>query len=574
MIRAALATLLALLALIAAPVRADERILNYDSHLAIQADGSLLVTETLTVRAEGNQIRRGIYRDFPTVYTDRYGNRVRVAFEVLGVERDGRPEPWFTERKSNGVRLNTGNDDFLPTPATFTFTLRYRTTRQLGFFPDHDELYWNVTGLGWAFPIDHAQATVTLPSPVPVGDLKLDGYTGPYGSQGKDYQAEATQAGMAVFQSTRSLMPGEGLTIAVSFPKGIIPEPTTAQRLRWFLSDNGGVLVGLVSLLMLAGFYFLRWAKVGRDLPPGPVFPQYDPPAGFGPGELRTLRRMSTDRLCFTADVVDMAVRGYLTIHEDSESDWRLVRNPGAHLDTLTPAQRELAAKLFRDDGEIELKNENASRMQGAIGAHSSEIAKRLQPRYYITNGGSLGLGIVFSLVAGVIAFLVAGGNGIPALVIIAVLAFALHITFGFLLRAPTAEGRKLMDVIDGLKMYLGVAERDELASLKGPEAPPQLDARRYESLLPYAMALEVEKAWTTRFIAAVGTAAAEQTRPTWYVGNSFGTPMGLANLGSSIGKCLGSQISSAATPPGSSSGGGGGGFSGGGGGGGGGGGR
>ncbi len=146
-----LGALFALLAVMS-PAIADERILGFDSDMHIQADGSLLVAESIRVRAEGQSIRRGIYRDFPTRYTDRYGNRVQVAFELLGVERDGRSEPNFTERVGNGLRINTGNDDFLPTPGEFTFTIHYRVTRELGFFPDHDELYWNVNGLGWKFP--------------------------------------------------------------------------------------------------------------------------------------------------------------------------------------------------------------------------------------------------------------------------------------------------------------------------------------------------------------------------------------------------------------------------------------
>ena len=63
----------------AAPAAAQERILAYHSLLEVQADGSLEVTETIRVRAEGREIRRGIYRDFPTRYRDRAGNRVVVA---------------------------------------------------------------------------------------------------------------------------------------------------------------------------------------------------------------------------------------------------------------------------------------------------------------------------------------------------------------------------------------------------------------------------------------------------------------------------------------------------------------
>ena len=146
------------------PSTADERIRAYDISVEIKADGSLDVTEQIAVRAEGSRIRRGIYRDFPTRYRDRYGNRVVAGFELLDVRRNGQPEPHFTESLANGIRINTGNDDFLRVPADYTFTLRYRTTRQLGFFSDHDELYWNAIGTGWIFPIDQGRVTVRLPT--------------------------------------------------------------------------------------------------------------------------------------------------------------------------------------------------------------------------------------------------------------------------------------------------------------------------------------------------------------------------------------------------------------------------
>ena len=46
----------------------DERILSYHSDILVKQDGWIEVTETIRVRAEGAQIRRGIYRDYPTRY--------------------------------------------------------------------------------------------------------------------------------------------------------------------------------------------------------------------------------------------------------------------------------------------------------------------------------------------------------------------------------------------------------------------------------------------------------------------------------------------------------------------------
>ncbi|MEO7756360.1 MAG: hypothetical protein ABIS07_07260, partial [Dokdonella sp.] len=142
----------------------------------------------------------------------------------------------------------------------------------------------------------------------------------------------------------------------------------------------------------------------------------------------------------------------------------------------------------------------------------------------------------------------------------------ATNVAFFDWLKAPTLAGRELLDKIAGLRLYLGVAERDELAA---QQAPP-MSADEFQRFLPYALALDVEKTWADRFAAAVGPAAAAAAASTvgWYQGDT-----GTTNLGSftnSLGSSLSSAISSSSSTPGSSSGGGGGGSSGGGGGGGG----
>lgn len=562
--------------LLAAPVPAEERVLSFHSDIRIQPDGAMEVTETIVVRAEGRAIRRGIYRDFPTRYRDRLGNRVAVDFEPLDVLRDGRPESWFTERLGNGVRLNTGNDDFLPVPADIAYTLRYRTSRQLGFFAGHDELYWNVNGNGWDFAIERLSAEVRLPVAVADDGLVPEAYTGHAGDTGGDYVAEV-EDGVARWRATRPLSPGEGMTLVLAFPKGIVPAPARAERLRWLLRDNLGLLVALAGFVLLLAFYLWRWHRDGRDPAPGPVFPQYAPPEGETPGGLRFLRRMAYDDRCFAADVVAMAVRGYLGIEREPgllADGWTLVRRHGADPSGLGASQAALAGALFRKDESVALESGNAGVIGGARNAHRKALERRYMPRYFVAHGGTVALGIAFTAAYAMAAVALSGGDGVFAVFVVLGLSALAHVGFGILLRAPTAEGRRLLDRIEGLRLYLGVAERDELAALPGPGAPPPLDAARYEALLPYALALDVEEAWTRKFTRAVGAAAAERAAAGigWYHG-----PGGVADIGSlgrDLGRGLSQRISSSATPPGSRSGSGGGGSSGGGGGGGGGGGR
>ncbi len=554
-----------------------ERILSYDIDVKVNADNTLDVEETIRVHAEGNQIRRGIYRDFPTRYKDRYGNNVVVGFTVESLRRDGRAEPWFTENLSNGVRVNFGNDDFLQVPADYTYTLRYRTTRQVGFFDDHDELYWNAIGTGWNFSIEQGSVSVHLPQPVAIAAMRAEGYTGAQGEKGQDFTATLPAPGEARWTLKNPLPPQNGLTIVLSFPKGIVAAPSAGQKATWFLKDNRSILMALGALILMFGYLFLRWTQIGRDPPAGIIISRYEPPAGYSPAALRFIRKMAADDRCFTADLVALAVQGLIHIKSEKKllgSDkWTLERTGTKATSNLPASQRALLEDLFDGGNILPVTPANRTQFMSAKLTQTKVMEKAYSGRMFKRNGKPTGLALLVGIAAMVVAFSLSGGAGIPILIAISFAMLVTLIVFGRLLAAPTPEGRKLLDEIEGLKLYLSVAEREDLARLRGPGAEPALDAGRYESLLPYAIALDVEDAWTAKFTAAVGAAAAQEAASnlSWYHGAGIGS---LSQLSNSLGGSFSSSIASASTPPGSSSGGGGGGSSGGGGGGGGGGGR
>ncbi|MDR7193704.1 DUF2207 domain-containing protein [Luteimonas terrae] len=581
-----------LLLLCTAPLLAQERILSYDSDLQLNADGSLEVTERIRVRGEGNRVRRGIYRDFPTRYTDRHGNRIAVAFEMLGLQRDGGPEPFFIEKRANGVRINTGNDNFLPLPGEFTYTLRYRTTRQVGFFETHDELYWNAIGTGWDFAIDTGTTTLRLPQDVPAADLLPECWTGVQGSRAQACTAEITGPGQARWTLAAPLGPAEGLTTVLAFPKGLLPEPSRQQRVLWLLSDNRAPLIALTGLILMLLYGVTRWHKVGRDPKPGPIVVTYDPPDDLSPATLRYIRRNHVDARAFSADVLALAVAGHVTIHREGTSRdevWRVVRASGGG--AVTDAQQALLADLFKAGDTLELDKAKARQMQRIQSAHQRRIEQAMAVRFprglARFNGGSVGvmalIGVVFAGVAVLFGVYTSTGLVLPLMVPALVAMLVTFFAFAFLISAIWPETRAMWDRIEGFRRYLTVAEQQDLQRLQGPgEGEPALDAERFEFLLPYAVALDVEDAWTTKFTTAVGSAAAVAATSSiaWYHATGGGSAgIGdVAGFSKAIGSSFTSQIASSSTPPGSSSGssfgGGGGGSSGGGGGGGGGGGR
>ena len=133
--------------LLAMPAAAQtEGIRSFDSRITVNTDGSMQVVETIVVESAGVDIVHGIYRDFPVRYRDRAGNHYSVLFDIVGVRRDGNSEPYHTEDQGDMVRVYFGSSSYDLPPGTHSYQFAYRVNRELGFFRDHDELYWNVTG--------------------------------------------------------------------------------------------------------------------------------------------------------------------------------------------------------------------------------------------------------------------------------------------------------------------------------------------------------------------------------------------------------------------------------------------
>jgi len=532
---------------------AAERVVEFRSDIAIHADGSLSVRERITVEAEGRAIKRGIFRDFPTDYRDRSGALVRVPFEVTEVMRDGRSEPYVLQRQRNGVRVRIGDPNIYLKRGRYTYEIAYRTARQLGFFDDHDELYWNVNGNGWAFPMERVAADVRLPRAVAAGELKVEAYTGRQGARGRDFGAEAFDGG-ARFATSRPLGRYEGLTIVVMFPKGVVREPSWRARAAWWLSDNRGAAAGFAGLVVLLAFLYWRWTLVGRDPRAGPRFPRYEPPPGLGPAGVRYIDRMGADDQGFAAALLGLAQRGVLFIRHHDRGDSFEIERRKRESDWL-PGEAELLAKLLAGASDsIAIAAKHDPTVQTARDGFNDALKRAFGGRYFSRNRGSLVLGILLAIAS--FAAMIALDAPILFIAAVTVSMVVLLVLFSRWLPAYSVPGRKIQDAIEGLRQYLSVAEADDLARMK---APPQT-AEEFARLLPYALALDVEKTWADRFSRILGSAAVAAAVSGYYVSGLGGAPGASAfGLTSSLGH-LGSTIRSASTPPGSASGGGGGG--------------
>ena len=611
------------------PLQAAELITDFDSLINVEKSGRLTVVETISVFAEGRQIKRGIYRDFPTDYSDRTGHHVQVGFTILDILKDGLKEPYHIKKMSNGLRVYVGDKDVILEPGLYTYKITYQTDRQVGFFVDYDELYWNVTGNDWAFPIKKATATIILPVQTTIFQQSF--YTGSMGSNENNAEVTRLTGDGISFQTTVPLGPRQGLTVAVAWPKGIVDEPDNLDRASYFFRDNLPAAIGGTGLLLLFVYYLLAWTRVGRDPEPGLIIPRFELPEGLTPAAARFVMRMKFDNKVFTAAVVNMAVKKFLTINEQ-DGNFSLKKSQGQGKLQLSAGERKVAGKIFSGSSSLELKRSNHRKISESIVVLKKSIEAEFGALHFKRNRKHLIPGLMISLlivvaivftahqkeVAGFMCIWLSGWTvgttalmiqvysswkkvvtGISSIgekggalfstlfalpflggwifgattlamstsfsgVLVLILTLSVNILFYQLLKAPTMRGRRLMDELEGIKLFLTIAEKDRLNLLNPPDKTPEL----FEKFLPWALALGVEQQWSEQF-SEILTSTGEEKKysPLWF--NSTRN-LSSQNFASDLGTSLSSTISSSSRSPGSSSGSSGGGSSGGGGGGGG----
>ncbi len=624
--------LLALWIALASPALADERIKSFLSDVTVNADASLDVTETITVNSEGNEIRHGIFRDFPTTYTDRNGQRVIVGLDVLGVKRDGQDEPYGLESLSNGTRIRIGDKDTLLEDTLHRYEIRYRTTRQIGFFDKFDELYWNVTGNGWDFPIDDAMVRITLPQGARI--IQHDESTGAYRSRDNNSRVLSATGNVFEAETTAALDPRQGFTVAVAWQKGLVTPPSGAQKWAWWASDNAGFFTLGLGLLASALYFLFAWNKVGRDPPRGTIIPLFAPPKGLGPAAVRYVSRYGSDDKGFAAAIVGLAVKGRLKIADDDRS-FTITKLAGTGKDALTPAETALYTAL--PSGSLPLKQTNHTAISTARSALDRALKNEFEGTAFLRNLGWFAVGLAISVLCLVLgAALLPGAEGVQGLFafgwmgvwwgvvlsigwasfkgLVASRGVWSRITSlgGLIFLIPFAGAGIIAPAIlftqgggsPGLYALVGAAVLLGLVNvvfyhlLRAPTQsgrqlmdqiegfrlylstaeeerlkvlnPPEKTPELFERFLPYALALDCENEWNAKFTAVLAAAAAAgAAAPLWYSGSNWDYGRS-GGFTDSLGRGLASSAASAATAPGSTSGSGGGGFSGGGGGGGG----
>jgi hypothetical protein len=518
-------TLFLLAALLPIPARGEHFVIrSFRAAVEVRKDASLRIAET--IETEFQRPRHGISRDIPFRYTDELGKRTVTPVRVVAVtDASGNAWKYRTDRIGGSFRVRIGDPDrFVNGRQTYVIT--YDVENGVLFFPDHDELYWNVTGNDWAVPIESVAAAVTVLAGDRSRILRTRCFTGVRGS--RESACEASGAGNgATFVSTRPFRPAEGLTIVLGWEKGIVREPSAWESALFGLNLRQNWVFALP--LLTLGYMAALWYRKGRDPATGdPLVVAYAPPEENGrplaPAEIGALIDEKLDPRDITASVVSLAVKKYLTIEERKspglifhKTDYALhkLKEPG---EELPPFERLLMERIFKGrDREVgvsdlqlsfyknldELKSAAFDGLKGmkCFAATPSAVKTR-----YLRAGALLLLGAV--PVAAIGQKLL--GDPAP-LAPVAVLCGVVVLLFALIMPVKTVKGVQVLGRIKGFEEFLLRAEKDRLERMN--------DENLFEKYLPYAIALGVSDRWAKAFEGIY------QQPPGWYTsGGGSGT--------------------------------------------------
>jgi uncharacterized membrane protein YgcG len=558
---------------------------SFDADYTLSAEdpqGSLHVVENidLTFRA----FNHGILRAIPQRYKGH-----TLGLNVLSVSSaTGAPTQYSTYTQNGHTVLKIGDPNRTVTGEQ-NYRITYDVSNVISFYGDHDELYWNINGTQWQQTFEKVSVDINVPEGTRLTTEPLC-FTGVQGSAESactvsgevDPLLKLDKNNVLHFETTRPLSAKENLSVVVGFRKGFF-RPST----RWetFQEYTPALLKVIVPVLLFGSYAFMRWRKLGRDAKGrGVIVPQYEPPKGMAPVEMGTLLDFNTNPKDITAMIVDLAIRGYIIIHEETiprkmrkdktEYSLELANND---VSMLRDFEQKTLEGLFDgtnfEKGNTVKISALKNKFYTSVGTIQKQVKNAVVSGGYFRSdparaGGRLWIVVVLLFAACFFAGPLFG----PAM--IAGLVIALIITAGFALAMParTAAGTEAMEHAKGLKLYLTMAEADRIKMLQSPDAPyaanhgePKRTVHLFETLLPYAMIFGVEKEWAKQFESMY------QEAPGWYTGNrhAFSAAYLAGSLGGSgFGTAMATSFSSPSSS--GSSGFGGGGFSGGGGGGGG----
>ncbi|MDF0514853.1 DUF2207 domain-containing protein [Agromyces sp. H3Y2-19a] len=552
--------------------------------LSLDAEGRSMLGTTETLVAEFPEFdqNRGIRRAIPLDYD---GHPTDLVIESV-TDGTGTPRAFETETDEDGefLLVTIRADDFVHGRQTYVIDYRQRSVTHVPDDAAIDEFYWDVNGTGWAQPFGVVRAELRF------GGALADGFTGAVacyrGWSGSSTPCdgittdEGADGETVVVAQAASIGPYENLTIAAGFRAG-----TVVPRDDAFWSSPAAVGGGIAALVAVGAALAALIARLTRwrDHPGrGTIVAQYEPPEGVSAFVSADL--VGQPGKGVTSTILERAVAGEVRIVETGRRRYAVEYVGGTtradeHASAVTralfgsPPARGAVRDLKSRDTVLG-RRLLAIRQRVTKGVVAAGLRRRPDRGLRVLLGLIAVVAAALSVVLGIVALEGVMGGAWPAICFVVALAASL-MTLGLVIdvRPLTEHGRELRDHLEGLRLYIRLAEADRLRVLQSPSGALRVDAtdqravlKLNERLLPYAVLFGLERDWSRELAVLYER---EGSAPEWYSGRGGFNAAWFAAGVSSFSSASSSSWSGSSSSS-SSSGSGGGGSSGGGGGGGG----
>ena len=509
-----------------------------EADYSVLRSGDVFVTERFTVRFNGDWngitrelIARATRHDFrpDSVREADPDTRYReVEIEVLGAtDAAGTPLRIEQEQSSDEILLRI----WVPNAqdAERVVVLSYRIEDGVTFFAEHDEFYWNVLGTTSTAPVVVMQVRVIPPEGAT--GVRAIANAGAANTRARNVDVAV---GMALITATSTvpLGPGVGFTIVAGWDPGLVERPSALDRALDRLARWWSLIVPLLSL----GLMWKLWERRGRDPAMLPIVTRYEAPTELSPGEVGTLLDERADMRDIMATLVDLAVQGRLRIEEvegtkvfglEFGEDYRFVETaPGAGARPEKRHEALLRSALFDGAQSVELSDLKNEFYRDLPGIREAMMDSLVENGIYDSRPDRTRvLWVVASAMFGVVLFFGLGlftQTAPLALLIVPPLSALPILVVGWLMPRRTVKGTRTIERLHGFREFLERVDGDRLRRMK-------VDPSAFERILPYAMALGVEKKWAAAFDGLA------QEPPHWYRarnGGRFHPSLFVADLG------------------------------------------
>ncbi|KKR12525.1 MAG: hypothetical protein UT41_C0001G0069 [Candidatus Wolfebacteria bacterium GW2011_GWC2_39_22] len=219
------------------------------------------------------------------------------------------PDSWgkYTEYRQDG---NVNIEWYYDLANTkHLWVLRYVVHGGFSFYKENDRLYWNAL-TDYSSPIRLASVKVLFPENADLSSMQFDAYR-------EDSYAinKIVQGNNSIYFETPFIQPYEAFTIDIAFPKGIISESAFWKEwLAAYWGYAGSALAAVFGIVFLV-FYWYRTERYGKGR--GVIIAQYEPPQQLRPAMAEVLVKERITEKAWPATVIDLAVRGYISIKEE-----------------------------------------------------------------------------------------------------------------------------------------------------------------------------------------------------------------------------------------------------------------